>query len=286
MMRMRLFRAVERFLDELRLSKSPATVIAYQADLTQLFAMALLSDVSHFTPELVRNHLIQLSTLGRSRETLRRHLSVARIFGYWGMRHGLWSTNPTAMMPTIRPPKYLPRPFSKDEERRLLALELPPTENVLRAVLFLTGLRVSPICGIKLQDISFDPPTIWVVVKGAKQQVVPMHEDLKELLSSYIGSLINPPSQSYLFVRPNGQPQNRGSIELITKRWGAAARVLLCQPHRFRHTFATRLVEAGVDIRIIKELLGHANISSTLIYTQVSNATLTDAIRRLPWGRG
>ena len=86
-----------------------------------------------------------------------------------------------------------------------------------------------------------------------------------------------------MFRQRSGKPITRRQLEDLTHRWGHAAGVPHCLPHRFRHTYATRLLRAGVDIRLVKELLGHEDIKSTVIYTEVTDAALSEAVLRLPW---
>ena len=107
------------------------------------------------------------------------------MFAPFGLMHGLWSTDPTIAMASIPRPKRIPRPFSDDEINALMALDLTPREKVVRALLIYTGLRVSPLCSIKLGDISYAPPAIRVLVKGSKLQVVKMHGGLAELVKAY-----------------------------------------------------------------------------------------------------
>ena len=90
-------------------------------------------------------------------------------------------------------------------------------------------------------------------------------------------------AHEYLFVQRSGKPLTRRLVEHITHRWGGLASVPACLPHRFRHTYATKLLESGVDVRVVKELLGHEDIKSTVVYTQVTDAALNAAVLRLPW---
>lgn len=185
--------------------------------------------------------------------------------------------------PTIKRPKHLPRPFHDEEAARLLALELPPMERTLRAVLFGSGLRATPICGLRVGDVNETPPQLRAFVKGSKVQVVPIAPELRDLSVSYAVALGRLKAQDYLFRQRSGKPITRRELEDTTHRWGVAASVPDCLLHRFRHTYATRLLRAGVDIRLVKELLGHENIKSTVVYTEVTDAALSDAVLRLPW---
>ena len=204
-----------------------------------------------------------------------------------------------------RKPEHLPRPFAPDEMKRLMVLELPPVERVIRGLLYYTGLRVTPICGIKVGDLSFDevrydngitfPGTIHTIGKGNKPLLTPMHPALKELLFSYTLEYTDMKGHSWLLRQPAkkqsksvGLPFTRRVIETLTHAWGAGAQVANCVPHRFRHTFATDLLRQGTDIRVIQALLNHADLGTTQVYTKVVDSQLGAAVFRLPsaWGQG
>jgi len=189
-------------------------------------------------------------------------------------------------MPRIRKPHHLPRPFSRDEAERLLALPLGPQDRVLRALLFFTGLRVTPICTLKIGDLSFSPPAIRAVVKGNRTQVIEMHDVLRELLYNWTLEHTSLEPQAPLLRQRSGKPLTRRMVERTCHEWGSVAKVPTCLPHRFRHTFATGLLQAGVDIRVIKEALGHADLRSTQVYTEVTQEMVRGAIQRLDWGPG
>jgi len=230
---------------------------------------------------------------------------VLQEFARWGIRKRLWATNP--MQDIQRPPKpeHLPRPFAPEEIGRLMRLELPPIERVLRGLLYYTGLRVTPICSLTVGDLSFDevrhandvvfPGTIRTLGKGRKPLLTPMHPALKELLFSWTVERTDMRGPSRLLVQPRrkqsksvGKPFTRRVVETTTHRWGETAKVVNCVPHPFRHTFATDLLRQGTDIRVIQALLNHADLRTTQVYTKVVNTQVGEAVLRLPaaWGEG
>jgi len=223
--------------------------------------------------------------------TLHRRRASIGEFGKWGRRQRLWAEDPTEGLPPIKRPKHLPRPFTGDELARLMALELDLTDQALRAVLYYTGLRVTPICGIRLTDLSFSPTTfrnglevpgtIRAVSKGNKTSVKPMHSDLYGLLRDYWLQLTSMEPRAFLFAQKTGRPWTRKVVEKRTRRWGRAAEVADCHPHRFRHTFATNLLEQGEDIRLVQLLLDHEDLSTTALYTKVSDERSAGAVMRL-----
>jgi site-specific recombinase XerD len=179
----------------------------------------------------------------------------------------------------------LPRPFTREECERLLALELTPDEDLIRALLLFTGQRVSTVCGITVGAITLDPPTIRVRLKGGREQVIPMHPVLADKVAAHLLSRAGVRAYTPLVSYRNGKPLSRSTVERWTQRWGAEAEVPKCIPHRFRHSYATELLEATSDLRVVQEALGHQSIVSTQIYTRVRSERLRQAVNLLPWGK-
>jgi site-specific recombinase XerD len=143
-----------------------------------------------------------------------------------------------------------------------MALELDVTERTLRGLLYYTALRVTPICGLRVGDVSFSPTRfpngleapgcVRATSKGRKQSVKPMHADLYRLLEEYVMTA-HPTldARAWLFMQRDGRPWTRKMIEQRVSRWGRLAKVTECHPHRWRHTCATNLLESGADIRLV-----------------------------------
>jgi integrase/recombinase XerD len=296
---MKLSSAVDRFIESKRYELSETTLVRYRSDLKILVALATVEaqdSVFAFTPDLVKVYFARLSAKGLEMATLHRRRAALSEFAKWGLEQRLWATSPMAGAPLIKKPDYVPRPFSPEARAKLVALALEADERLLRALLYYTGLRVSPICGIRIGHLSTQPITlgdglIWpgsirTVGKGAKTHVVPMHPDLREIIVAYI--LERHPdmdAKSFLLShRRAGQlaPWTRKMVERRTRLWGERAGVLDCTPHRFRHTFGTMLLEAGVDIRVIQRLLAHADLSTTMLYTKVADSQALGGVLRLP----
>jgi len=286
-----LSKAITAFINELRATgKAAQTLTAYESDLRRLASNARHDSVLAFTAELVKNHLIMLSSQGNAAmATLHRKRSCYGQFAKWGVVNGLWKADPLATVPTIKRPKHLPRPFTDDEVAALWALDLPPMEAVARGILFLTGLRVTPIVNIKLGDLSYRPPQVRTLVKGNKVQVVALPPELAALIQSYAlasaKTTADLKGQTFLFRKKQGGRFRRQDFEEMVAAWGKAAGVPNCTPHRFRHTFATEMLKETKNLRLVQEALGHADISSTTIYTQVLPGAVGAAINALPWRR-
>jgi integrase/recombinase XerD len=284
---MRLTKAVEWWVTELKMTDcSRGTIAVYESDLRRLAQMALPHDVVHaFDADLCLRFMTEARNAGCQRSTLHRKQSALSSFAKWGIRKRLWLTNPMDEIPHIEKPKHLPRPFSPEERDRLLALDLTPHERVIRALLLFTGIRVSPLCAIRIQDLTLggEQPQIRAVMKGNKPQVIKLHAAVRDLLVDYLEHQPALRPYDYLLATAKRRRPRREHIEGITQMWGLNADVPDCTPHRFRHTYATGLLEEGVDLRVIRDALGHADVSSTMIYTKVSDAVLAREINRLRW---
>lgn len=284
---MRLTKAVEWWVTELKMTdKSRGTISVYESDLRRLADLAKPLDViQSFDADLCLRFMTEAREAGCIQSTLHRKQSALSSFAKWGIGKRLWLANPMDEIPHVKKPKHLPRPFQELEQQRLLALALPPYERLVRALLFFTGLRVTPICGIKVGDISLggDQPHLRALVKGAKIQIVKLHPELVALIAAYLTDHPELRLSHYLLATKRGRSPRREVIEAMTAMWGLNADVPDCEPHRFRHAFATELLNQGVDIRVIRDAMGHADISSTMIYTKVSDAVLTREIGKLRW---
>lgn len=290
--RMKLSRAVQDFLQDRRVSLSPGSLTAYESDLSRLVALASPDSVLVFTGDLVRLYFTSLSQQGAQMSTLARKYSVLNEFGRWGVRKKLWLTNPLDDYDRPPYPERLPRPFTSDEISRIMALDLPPVERVLRGLLYFTGLRVTPISNLTVGDLSFAevtfedgvrlPGSIRSTGKGNVSISTPMHPDLKEILFNWVLERTDMKGSSRLIEQSNGRPYNRKLVEKAARRWGRSAQVPQCLPHRFRHTFATELLRQGTDIRVIQKLLAHRDIKTTMLYTKVFDSQLSAAVLKLP----
>jgi integrase/recombinase XerD len=280
---MKLSKAVHEFILDCRVRLAAETVSGYESDLNLLTSLAGVSatdTVLAFTPDLVRQYFHTLSQKGLSMATLHRRRASLNEFSKWGLRRKLWVTSPMLDAPDIKRPRHLPRPFSPAEREKLLGLELPLQERVIRALLYYTGLRVSTICRIKLSDIHTDvdmhPVKIRTLGKGRRELWVYVVPQLASVLQDYLLAKSDLDPTSYILAQSGNRPWHRRMIERRTRAWGAALGIIKCTPHRFRHTFGTRLLERGADIRKIQKLMGHADISTTMLYVDVTDRDLEE----------
>jgi site-specific recombinase XerD len=295
---MKLTKAVAEFIKELEPSKAKATRDGYASDLNHLASMARPDSVLTFNEALATTYFLALSSQNQAMSTLHRKRASVSQFAEWGVRKGLWPKNPLAGNPMFRfrKPVSIPRPYTRDEIERLLALPLIGVEKVFRSLLYFTGLRVTPICEILIsnvnlgvQEIDVDVNgerqritihgTVRTVGKGNKPHIVPVVAELAAVLGDWLRERPGR-GHEWLVRQGNGRPFRRKTVERMTAAWGEAAGVADCIPHRWRHTYATDLLAKGTDIRVIQRLLGHDSIQSTLVYTKVSDAQAFAAVLR------
>lgn len=267
---------------------SPQTLINYRSDLHLLCALAEVGygdSVLAFTSALVNEFFLKLSRRDLSMATLHRRRATLSEFAKWGLRRRLWAWNPMLDAPKIKRPKNLPRPYTREEHARIMALPLDGQERVFRGLLYYGGLRISEALGLRERDAMLGdddhPATLRVRGKGSKERVIPMFPELREILHGYFVARANEPVSAFVIQRADGRPWTRKMGSRRTALWGTAARVADCEPHRFRHTCATHLLDAGWDLREIQEFLGHADISTTVVYTQVTPKRLNETAKRL-----
>jgi integrase/recombinase XerD len=292
---MRLSTTVHDFVLHLRMEgKAKATIIAYESDLNLLVALASVSagdSVLAFTPALVRDYLLALSRRDLAMSTLHRRRASVGEFAKWGLRRRLWAYDPMADAPTIKRPKHLPRPFTREEHARLMAVPLTGRALVLRGLLYYGGLRISEALTVRVRDAMLGDedhlPTLRVRGKGNKERVIPIFPELRAVLADFFLEHLTETKAERAMNEPvimqaNGRPWSRLMGERRMHEWGRAAKVEDCVPHRLRHTCGTHLHDAGWDLRDIQEFMGHADVSTTVLYTQVTAKHLTATAKRLP----
>lgn len=288
----KLSSAVRDFELHMRMEgKARQTIIGYVSDLNLLVSLATVhagDSVLAFTPELVREYFLRLSARGLTMATLHRRSATLSGFAKWGLRRRLWAHDPMADAPKIKRPRNLPRPYAREEHARIMALPLDGDEKALRALLYFAGLRISEALGLRIKDAILGdddhPGAIRVRGKGNKERVVPMAPELRAVLYDHFIARVSLPINAFVIARGDGTPWTRKMASRRTRLWGTAASVQDCEPHRFRHTCATHLIEAGWDIREVQEFLGHADIATTVVYTQITTLRLTDRMQRLGFG--
>jgi integrase/recombinase XerD len=292
----------ERYLDHLAVERglSEHTLAAYRRDLGRYVAFLSKRDVARadaVEESAVRSFVASLSasTHGVDERPYRatsvaRALSAVRSFHRFLVREGVTDRDPAAGVAQPRLPRSLPRPIPVEEIRRLLDAPDPATPGGLRdrailELLYGSGLRISELTGLDVDDLDPDAGSVRVLGKGGKEREVPLGSFAKQALDAYITrgrpALASSTSRGALFLNARGGRLSRQSCARLLGRYvrlaGIERRVTL---HTLRHSFATHLLEGGADVRVVQELLGHASVATTQIYTLVTTRHLRDVYER------
>ena len=278
---------VAAFLDYCRIEKglSANSVEAYRRDLARFAGhWPPQMEASGITTEHVRQYLGNLYGSGLRSRSIARHLSTLRNFSSFLLREGRLGRDPTALIAPPRQWKSLPRFLNLTEINRLL--EAPDDSKATGArdramleLLFATGVRVSELCQLQLSDFNGELGVILVTGKGDKQRLVPAGRSAVAAVTSYCEGprrqLLRGRASKYLFVTARGGPLTRQAFWKLLAGHGRKAGIWQqLSPHVLRHSFATHLLEGGADLRSVQTMLGHADISTTQIYTHVMRSRL------------
>lgn len=301
---MDLAQAREDYLGYLAIERgsSSHTVEAYGRDLRRYVAWLAeqgVEDPDAVTSDLIVAYLRSLEDAGLAAPSVERALSAIKGFHRFMLRDQIAEKHPAASLPLPKKRERLPEVLSVQQALALLDQPFPETaagqrDRAILEVLYGCGLRVSELCGLDTSCVMLDEELIRVFGKGAKERVVPIMGTAKEALSSYLSSwraeLVSARSGSAVFLNQRGGRLTRQSVFSIVERAGRLIGVKGLHPHVLRHSFATHMLQGGADIRTVQEILGHASITTTQIYTHVDRShlrmTYLEAHPRARRGRG
>lgn len=280
---------MERFDDFLSLEQgaSPRTREAYQRDIRQLAAFALTKGArvpSALTHQILREYVWHLKDLGRRPLSIRRHVSGARTYFKFLLGEGVLDGDPSERLETPRPARELPDVLTTAEVDRLIGAVHQTTamyyrDRAMLELAYGAGLRVSEWITIQVKDVAFEDGVVRVFGKGAKERQIPIGRSAIAAVSLYLRelrpSLERGEGKGVLFLNARGKPLSRMGAWGILRHWVARAGIEKhVSPHTLRHSFATHLLEGGADLRAVQEMLGHADISTTQVYTHVNREYL------------
>ncbi|MCS7023791.1 MAG: site-specific tyrosine recombinase XerD [Bryobacteraceae bacterium] len=285
--------AREAFVEFCRIEKglSLHTLAAYRRDLNHLERFAATAGQAELPDsDLLLAYIDSLYQAGMSSRTIARRLSTIRSLYAFLLREKRIDSDPTVLLPAPRQPRPLPKYLNTVEIEELT--ETPDLEkpNGLRdaammSLLYASGLRVSELCQAQLCDLNLELRLIRVTGKGKKERLAPFGEACARLLESYLEKgrpqLLRGRASKYLFVTNRATKMTRQGFWKALSQYGRKAGLASgVSPHVLRHTFATHLLEGGADLRSVQLLLGHADISTTQIYTHVVRSRLRQTIDR------
>lgn len=285
---------IQRFLDHTATERGLAskTLEAYGRDLSQ-FA-AYLADQSITEPKSIDEacligFLDRLTKQKLAQASIARKMTAVRCLIKYLIFEREIEKSPLEAIPATRPPKRLPKSLDVDEVARILNAPVVSDDFGLRdramlETLYATGLRVSELIGLKTDDVNLKMGFVRCVGKGDKERIVPIGEIAAHLIEAYQdrarGKLVRGQRSEYLFLSKLGKPMSRVMFWMIVKKYALAAGIQKpISPHTLRHSFATHLLERGADLRSLQEMLGHASIATTEIYTHVSRDHLREVYK-------
>jgi len=278
------------FLNFCRLEKglSANSIDAYSTDLSRLisfFGSASLPDTDG-----LRNYLDHLYQSGLSHRTVARHITTLRNFYGFLLREGAIGSDPTEYLRTPRQWQTIPKFLNLEEIEKLIQAPdaTRPTgirDRAMLEVLYASGLRVSELCHLGLGDLNASLGFLKTTGKGNKQRLVPVGKDAVQAVERYLaegrGALLKGRTSRYLFVTARGGCLTRQAFWKSLAGYGRKAGIFRdLTPHVLRHSFATHLLEGGADLRSVQVMLGHADISTTQIYTHVMRSRLRETVER------
>ncbi len=281
---------LEAFLDYLRVEKglSPNSILSYQRDLAKylnFLKAQKIEDIKKVTKEDILDFLFSLRGKACS-STVARNLSSIKNFHRFLLREKIINNDPSHLIETPKLEKKIPQVLSFDEVERIIKTpNLKKVQGVRdRAILelmYASGLRVSEVASLKVNDVNREVGFLRCRGKSSKERIVPLGSKALKFLEKYLKEarpkLAKGGGSSYLFLAQGGRPLTRQTIWKMIKELVKKAGIKKgVSPHTLRHSFATHLIERGADLRSVQEMLGHASITTTQIYTHINKLRLKE----------
>ena len=275
---------LSEYLEYLEIEKglSGNTIDAYRRDLTDF--LNFCSNVNNFS-EINRNkisaYIMNLHDNHFNSRSVVRKIASLRGFFKWLNANEYITQNPTQMIEQPKLPKRLPKVITLEEIKAIFHSDLNPTETLIVELLYDCGLRVSELVGLKLNSIDIKAKYIQCYGKGSKERVIPFGKKAQEALTKYIKireQIIiknNITDNKNLFLKDNGKNITRQDVYNFIRKMGDKIHKHI-SPHTLRHTFATHLLDNGADLRVVQELLGHSDVSTTQLYTHITKKRLKE----------
>ena len=281
-----------RYINYLEAEKnaSPYTVRNYTTDLLGsknikgFFAFLSergITSLAQADRHVLRAYMGYLMEQGLVKASITRKISAIRSFYRYRMREEILTENPVELTSSPKLDKRLPSFLTADEMRKLLeapdvATPLGQRDRAFLEMFYASGLRVSELAGLNLEQVDLDTREIRVIGKGSKERMVLIGEPAANALVTYLNDgrrkLIGEKKNKAVFLNYQGGRLTERSVQSLLQEYALKADIKKVHPHMLRHTFATHMLDGGADLRVVQELLGHASLSTTQIYTHISKS--------------
>ena len=273
---------ISQYLEYLELEKglSQNTIDAYRRDLSDFEISESVEDVNNVDRMTINSYVRKLRENKLAPTSVIRKVASLRGFFKWAFSSGIINNNPASTLEQPKVPQRLPKVVSVKEIEEMLHNNLTPLEHVMMELLYSCGLRVSELVNLKLNDIDLSSKYVRCFGKGSKERIIPMGETAKSVIKEYLLTrdlLIKKYNidSKKLLIKDNGHFISRQDVYNFIHAQGKLIHKNI-SPHTLRHSFATHLLENGADLRIVQELLGHSDVSTTQLYTHISKKRLKE----------
>ncbi len=266
---------------ELDMNYSNNTILSYDNDLKKIESYYNKKDLLKLNVNDLIKYISVLSDLAPS--TVSHNISTLKAFYNYFLKVGKIKTNPTDALKSPKLGTHLPVYLTEEEINKLLDIEVKDAfsarNKAILEVMYGTGLRISEVINLEFKNIDVEDCIVRVMGKGSKERIIPINDIAINALNNYLEnfrpSMLKGDINNYLFLNNHGKQMTRqGIFKMIKQECLVKGIKKDVSPHTLRHTFATHLLQNGADLRIIQELLGHSDISTTQIYTHLSNEEL------------
>lgn len=270
-----------QYLEYLELEKGLArnTIEAYERDIGALLEH-FGGEVSALTRQNINSYIYYLKENKYMATSIARKIASIRGFFRWACANGCFKSNPTEFLEQQKLPKKLPKVLTVEEINKILDEELTDIQRVIMELLYGCGLRVSELAGLNVTDIDLRGKYLRCFGKGSKERLVPLNKNAIKALNNFY------PEREYLInkynldtkkvlIHESGKPFTRQDIYNFIHAQGQKLHKSI-SPHTLRHSFATHLLENGADLRVVQELLGHSDVTTTQLYTHISKKRLKE----------
>ena len=275
-----MYQIIGEYLEYLELEKglSANTIDAYRRDLTDFSVN--IENIDLIDRMTINSYIRKLKERNFAPSSIIRKIATLRGFFKWANSSGILEKNPAATLEQPKVPQRLPKVVSLKEIEEMLHNNLTELEHVMMELLYSCGLRVSELVNLKLNDIDLSSKYVRCFGKGSKERIIPIGEQAKLVIKEYL------PTRDFLIKKYNLTTKNllinekghlitRQDVYNFIHKQGKLIHKSI-SPHTLRHSFATHLLENGADLRVVQELLGHSDVSTTQLYTHISKKRLKE----------